>query len=36
MPADPIMLQEAKEEGVKFRFLADPKSFKVLMDMLPQ
>jgi glutamate synthase (NADPH/NADH) small chain len=28
MPADPIMLQEAKEEGVKFRFLADPKSFE--------
>ena len=22
MPADPIMLEEAKEEGVKFRFLA--------------
>jgi glutamate synthase (NADPH) small chain len=28
IPADPIMLQEAKEEGVKFRFLADPKSFE--------
>jgi NADPH-dependent glutamate synthase beta subunit-like oxidoreductase len=28
MPADPIKLQEAKEEGVKFRFLADPKSFE--------
>jgi glutamate synthase (NADPH/NADH) small chain len=28
MPADPIMLQEAKEEGVKFRFLSDPKSFE--------
>ena len=28
MPADPIMLQEAKEEGVKFRFLADPKSLE--------
>jgi glutamate synthase (NADPH/NADH) small chain len=27
MPADPIMLQEAKEEGVKFRFLAEPKSY---------
>ena len=28
MPADPIMIQEAKEEGVKFRFLAQPKSFE--------
>jgi glutamate synthase (NADPH/NADH) small chain len=28
MPADPIMLEEAKEEGVKFRFLAQPKSFE--------
>jgi len=28
MPADPIMIEEAKEEGVKFRFLAQPKSFK--------
>ena len=28
LPADPIMLQEAKEEGVNFRFLADPKSFE--------
>jgi glutamate synthase (NADPH/NADH) small chain len=27
MPADPIMLEEAKEEGVQFKFLADPKSF---------
>jgi glutamate synthase (NADPH/NADH) small chain len=26
MPADPIMIEEAKEEGVKFRFLAQPKS----------
>lgn len=24
MPADPIMVEEAKEEGVEFRFLADP------------
>lgn len=24
MPADPIMVQEAKEEGVEFRFLSDP------------
>ncbi len=28
MPADPIMIQEAKEEGVKFKFLAQPKSFE--------
>jgi len=28
MPADPIMLEEAKEEGVKFRFLAQQKSFE--------
>ena len=28
MPADPIMLEEAKEEGVKFMFLAEPKSYK--------
>lgn len=28
LPTDPIMLQEAKEEGVNFRFLADPKSFE--------
>jgi glutamate synthase (NADPH/NADH) small chain len=28
MPADPIMLEEAKEEGVKFRFLAEPKSYE--------
>ncbi len=27
MPADPIMVEEAKEEGVKFKFLAEPKSF---------
>ena len=27
IPADPIMLQEAKEEGVKFRYLAEPKSY---------
>ena len=27
LPADPIMLQEAKEEGVKFRFLAEPKTY---------
>lgn len=27
MPADPIMLDEAKEEGVKLKFLAEPKSF---------
>ena len=27
MPADPLMVEEAKEEGVKFKFLADPKSF---------
>ncbi len=28
MPSDPIMLQEAKEEGVGFRFLAAPRSFE--------
>ena len=28
MPADPIMLEEAKEEGVEFQFLAEPKSFE--------
>jgi glutamate synthase (NADPH/NADH) small chain len=28
MPADPIMIEEAKEEGVKFKFLAQPKSFE--------
>jgi glutamate synthase (NADPH) small chain len=28
MPADPIMLEEAKEEGVKFKFLAEPKSYE--------
>jgi NADPH-dependent glutamate synthase beta subunit-like oxidoreductase len=28
MPADPIMIEEAKEEGVKFRFLVQPKSFE--------
>ncbi len=26
MPADPIMIEEAKEEGVIFKFLAQPKS----------
>ena len=28
MPADPVMLEEAKEEGVKFQYLAEPKSFE--------
>jgi glutamate synthase (NADPH/NADH) small chain len=28
MPADPIMLEEAKEEGVKFMFLAEPQSYE--------
>jgi len=28
MPADPIMLEEAKEEGIKFRFLAEPQSYE--------
>jgi glutamate synthase (NADPH/NADH) small chain len=32
MPADPIMIEEAKEEGVKFRFLAQPKSFEAGTD----
>jgi glutamate synthase (NADPH) small chain len=27
LPADPIMVEEAREEGVKFRFLADPAEF---------
>jgi len=27
MPADPIMLDEAREEGVQFRYLADPKAY---------
>ena len=27
MPADAIMLEEAKEEGVQFKFLADPKEY---------
>ncbi|MDG6929185.1 MAG: FAD-dependent oxidoreductase [Nitrososphaerota archaeon] len=27
MPADPLMLQEASEEGVGFRYLAAPKSY---------
>ncbi len=27
MPADPIMVEEAVEEGVQFKFLADPKSY---------
>lgn len=27
MPADPIMHDEAKEEGIKFRFLTNPKSY---------
>ncbi len=28
MPADPIMLQEAKEEGIEFVFLAEPKAYE--------
>ncbi|MER5174196.1 MAG: FAD-dependent oxidoreductase [Candidatus Nitrosocosmicus sp.] len=28
LPSDPIMLEEAKEEGVKFMFLVDPKSYE--------
>lgn len=28
MPADAVMLEEAKEEGVQFSFLADPKSYE--------
>jgi glutamate synthase (NADPH/NADH) small chain len=42
MPSDPIMLQEAKDEGVQFKFLADPKKYlgsngrvsKVLMSTM--
>jgi NADPH-dependent glutamate synthase beta subunit-like oxidoreductase len=28
MPADPIMAEEAKEEGVEFKFLTDPKEYR--------
>lgn len=28
MPADPVMIEEAKEEGVQFTFLAQPKSYE--------
>jgi glutamate synthase (NADPH/NADH) small chain len=28
VPSDPIMIEEAKEEGVKFRFLVQPKLFE--------
>lgn len=28
MPADPIMLEEAREEGVRFLYLAEPKAFE--------
>lgn len=27
MPADPIMVDEAREEGIQFKFLTDPKSY---------
>jgi glutamate synthase (NADPH) small chain len=27
MPADPIMVEESREEGVEFRFLSDPKQY---------
>ncbi|MDG6904588.1 MAG: FAD-dependent oxidoreductase [Nitrososphaerota archaeon] len=27
MPADPIMVDEAREEGIKFMFLSDPKQY---------
>ena len=27
MPADPIMVEEATEEGVQYQFLADPKAY---------
>jgi glutamate synthase (NADPH) small chain len=30
MPADPFMVDEAKEEGVKFRFLTSPNSYEAL------
>jgi NADPH-dependent glutamate synthase beta subunit-like oxidoreductase len=32
MPADPVILDEAKEEGIKFRFLAEPKSYEGVDD----
>ncbi|MDG6902738.1 MAG: FAD-dependent oxidoreductase [Nitrososphaerota archaeon] len=28
MPADPLMVQEAREEGVEFRFLTDPVEYR--------
>ncbi|MHB2035317.1 MAG: NAD(P)-dependent oxidoreductase [Nitrososphaerales archaeon] len=28
MPSDPIMVEEAREEGVQFKFLTDPKSYE--------
>lgn len=28
MPADPVVVEEAREEGVRFKFLAAPKSFE--------
>ncbi len=42
MPADAIMLEEAKEEGIQFKFLADPRAYtgengklvSVLMDTM--
>lgn len=27
MPSDPIMVEEAREEGIEFKFLTDPKSY---------
>ncbi|MGI0091895.1 MAG: FAD-dependent oxidoreductase [Nitrososphaerales archaeon] len=32
LPSDPIMVEEAKEEGVEFKFLTNPKSFNADKD----
>ncbi len=32
MPADPIMTEEAKEEGIQFKFLTDPKQYNAGQD----
>ncbi len=32
LPCDPVMLEEAKEEGVKFMFLVEPKSYEGIND----
>lgn len=32
LPCDPIMLEESKEEGIKFMFLVEPKSYEGFND----